>query len=113
MIDRYNRTRYMPVVKAGDYLERDMVLSNWDLFEIKRPIRYDSIKRQDIQRPDLISLRVYGNLSYWWILAKVNSIDDIWNDISVGQDLYVPDPNDIKDWILKVRARQRKLEGSV
>ena len=100
----------MPVVSAGDNLERDMILSNWDLFNIKRPVRFENIKRQDIQRPDLFSLRVYGTMSFWWILSKVNQIDDWWNDVGVGQDIVVPHRQDIVDFNLKLRARQRKSE---
>jgi hypothetical protein len=78
------------------------------LFEINNPIGYDSIKRIDLQRPDLFSLRIYGKIEYWWIIAKVNCIDDWWNDIEIGQDVIVPDPRDIIDFNRKVRARQRK-----
>jgi len=107
MNNKFNRMNFMPTVSAGDYLEKDMILSNWDLFEIKRPIRFNSIKRQDIQRPDLLSIRIYSRMSYWWILLKVNNIDDVWNDIEIGQDIIVPDPDDITDFILAVKKRIR------
>lgn len=111
MNDRYSRIHFMPVVSASDYLERDLILNNWDLFEIKRPVMFESIKRIDIQRPDLMSLRIYGNMSYWWILLKINSIDCVWCDMTIGQDIIVPDVGDIRDWILKVKSRLRKVQN--
>lgn len=108
MLDKYDRTVYMPIVMGK---ERDMILSNWDLFEIKRPIRYDTIKRQDIYRPDLLSIRIYGSVSFWWIISKVNNIDDWWNDVFVGKDIIIPDKNDISDFNLKIKTRQLSLES--
>ena len=108
MKDKYDRTNILPTTSGTDYLEKDLILSNWDLFEIKRPIQYNSIKRQDIGRPDLLSLRIYGTMSYFWILAKVNAIDDFWNDMVIGRDIIIPDVYDIKDWVLKMRSRLRR-----
>jgi len=108
MLNKYSRSKFIPIVDAGDHLERDLVMGNWDLFKIKRPIGFDSIKMTDIYRPDLLAIRIYGNISFWWYLLKVNSIDDYWNDIEIGQDIIVPDPQDIRDFTLKVRAKQRK-----
>jgi len=108
MLDKYNRARFMSTISTTDSVEKDLVSNNWDLFEIKRPVTFDSIKSQDVQRPDLLSLRIYGTFSYWWVLAKVNEIDDIYNDMTIGRDIIVVDKNDILDWVHNVRARQRK-----
>lgn len=108
MYDRYNRQNFMPIVFGGDNLERDLVVSNWDLFEINRSISFDNIKRIDVGRPDLLSLRIYGTMSYFWILAKVNNLDDLFNDMVVGMDIIVPDVGDIRDWVLRSRSRMRK-----
>jgi hypothetical protein len=108
MLDKYNRARFMTTISTTTYVEKDMVSNNWDLFEIKRPVTFDSIKSYEIQRPDLLSLRIYGTFSYWWVLAKINEIDDVYNDMTIGQDIIVVDKNDILDWVHSVRSRQRK-----
>ena len=107
---KYNRMNFMPEVFGLNYLERDMLLSQWDLFEIKRPIQFNSIKRQDLMRMDLLSLRIYGTISYWWLLAKVNNIDDIWNDMSVSMDIIVPHIEDFSEFVLKAKRRIKKLK---
>lgn len=108
MADKYTRTNFMPLENVNGNLERDMVNNNWSLFEIKRAISFETIKRVDLQRPDIFSLRIYGSMGYWWILSKVNNIDDWWNDVKVGQDIIVPDMRDIEDFYLKVKANIRK-----
>jgi len=110
MANKYNRTNFMPVVSGSDYLERDMLLSQWDLFEIKRPIQFNSIKRQDLLRPDLLAIKIYGNMSLWWILLKVNNIDDCWNEMDIGQDIIVPHVDDISDFVLAAKRRIKKLK---
>lgn len=107
MFSKYRRTNFMPTVDGGVYLEKDIIMNNWDLFKIKRPIFFNTIHRIDIQRPDIFSLRLYGTISYWWIISKFNHIDDWYNDLTIGQDIMLPDIQDIEDFYLsqKVRAR--------
>lgn len=100
----------MPSVKTDTFVEKDLILNNWDLFEINRPIGYDNLASIELHRPDLLSIRIYGTMSYWWILLKVNHIDDIWNDMSIGMDLIIPNAADIIDWVLRVRSRKKSEE---
>jgi len=58
-----------------------------------------------------LELVLYGNIKYWWLLLKVNNIDDIWNDMKVGEPIIVPDINDYEDWLLKVVTQQRNESG--
>ena len=37
----------------------------------------------------LISYKYYQSVSYWWILAKVNHIEDVFSDLKVGQKIYI------------------------
>lgn len=43
---------------------------------------------------DSIALRYYGNPLYWWIIADVNRIQDIFN-LKVGTRLSIPYLNQI------------------
>jgi len=79
-------------------VEKDINDSQWSKFVIERPISYYSVSQADIQRPDLISNKVYGNTQYFWVLMKFNQIDDIWNDLSAGDVLKCPNSFDIEQF---------------
>ena len=107
-MNKYKRTNFMKVVKNSDDVEEfDFLLNNWDLFEIKDQISFDSVRKYDMRRPDILSYRVYGDSKYWWILCKVNNIDDVWNDMELGKRLIVPSIYDIENFYIKVRKRFR------
>lgn len=103
----YKRTTYMKTVEVDEILEKDLIQNNWDLFEIKRPIGFGTIQVKDIQRPDTLSQRIYNTPSYWWILCKVNHIDDLWNDLYVGMDFIIPSIEDINDFFRNINRRMR------
>lgn len=96
------------VVNDDDIPEYDLLLTNWDLFEINYPVKFDTVQVLDIQRPDYMSARIYGDSQYWWILCKINNIDDLWNDLYVGMDLIIPALQDISDFYERVKSRFRK-----
>jgi hypothetical protein len=103
--NKYNRTNFIKDQVIDGILEKDLADNNWDLFEIKREMTFFTLSRGYIGRPDLLSLKLYGKMSYWWIISKVNQIDDWWNDIVVGDVIDVPDIRDIEDWYSAVRRR--------
>lgn len=109
MFDKFKRTNFMKEVTSADGIqEYDFLLSNWDLFQINTNITFNTVQVLDIQRPDYMSLRIYGSSEYWWILCKYNKIDDIWNDLYVGMDLVVPSLFDINSFYERVKQRFRK-----
>ena len=117
MKHKINRTNFMSIVDVSYTLynndiskEWDLLSSNWDLFNIYSPLSFDNIKPVDITRPDVLSYRIYGNSSYWWVLCKFNQIDDIWNDMYIGMDIIVPSLSDIELFYDKVRKRKRNNE---
>jgi len=108
MDDKYRRTNFTKNVEVDGILEKDLVDNNWDLWEVKRPSTFFTISRSYIQRPDLLSLKLYGKINYWWILAKANpEIQDWWNDIETEMVIEVPDVSDIEDWYAAVRRRSK------
>jgi len=108
MDDKYRRTNFIKNVEVDGILEKDLVDNNWDLWEVKRPSTFFTISRSYIQRPDLLSLKLYGKINYWWILAKANpEIQDWWNDIETEMVIEVPDVSDIEDWYAAVRRRSK------
>jgi hypothetical protein len=100
-MSRLNRSNFYPKVIIDGITLNDFQNNFYDrFFEIKRPLSYYTIQQQDIQRPDMISYKVYGDLNYWWILMKYNNIFDVWNDLVVGEVLNVPSKLDIDDFII-------------
>ena len=108
LLNKYKRTNFLKeaVTESGDE-EWDMILSNWDLFELNHPVTFGVTLASDIGRPDIISYRIYGTSKYWWILCKVNQIDDLWNDLYIGMDLIIPAVADIQNYYASVREMLR------
>ena len=106
-MSKFNRTFFYDEVEVDGVKEQDLLRNNFDLFEVQRPTTFFTMTAQYIQRPDLLSLKHYGNIGFWWILAKFNTIDDWWNDVEVGQVVRIPDPLDIDDFYIRVRTKRR------
>jgi len=109
-MNKFKRTKFMKSHDVDGNIECDIVDNYWTLFEIKRSVSYYRITWSDVERPDLLSIKLYGAMKYWWILLKVNNIDDIWNDMVVGDIITVPNVNDFEDWLLKVTSSKRSEE---
>ena len=105
-INKYTRTNFMEDAVVDGIAEKDLVNNHWELFQIKREMTFFTLTRGYIQRPDLLSINLYGKQDYWWIIAKVNpEIMDWWNDIDVenNQVIVVPDIRDIEDFYSEFR----------
>jgi hypothetical protein len=100
---RYNRTNFFEVNVVDNVSECDLVMNQFDKFKITRPTNFYTVKETDLKRPDILSIKCYGKQDLFWILGKINFIDDWQNDLSVGDVLIVPNIQDIEDWILNVR----------
>jgi len=100
-----SRSDFSQLITVDGVLERDINSCNWDQFIISRPITYYQINQGDIQRPDLLSLKIYGNMAYWWVLCKFNNIDDLWADLIPGEYLQVPSLQDIQDFYIRVKIQ--------
>lgn len=103
MNKRSKRTSVIENVNVNGTDECDLLLNNFDTFQIKRPTRFYTVVDRDLRRPDVLSITLYGTADYWWIVGKVNNIDDWWNDLKVGDILQVPHVSDIEDWLFITR----------
>lgn len=107
MFNKYNRSDYIEIAELDSgVVERDLLLSNWDLFENKRGTKFYYLTADDIQRPDLFCLKAYRRIDWWWIISKFNGIDDWWNDVSPGMRVELPNSTDIEEFYLKVKGRR-------
>ena len=103
---KYKRTNFLDDLEVNGLLEKDLLKNYFDLFQIKRPLNTFTITRDFIGRPDLLSIVIYDNIDFWWILGKYNQIDDWWNDIEIGDIIYIPSVLDIEDWYFIVKSKQ-------
>jgi hypothetical protein len=106
---RFNRTNFFPHNVVNDIVECDLPLNYFNtLFTIRKELKYYTIRSSDVQRPDILSYKFYGTDEYWWILLKINNIEDVWNDFYVGQVISVPDKQDIDDFYLAVKSKNKQ-----
>ncbi len=111
-LDRYNRSNFfknqiVTTTLFGRKKEADLITNSFNEFAFKRPMETHTVTDDDILRPDLISIKFYERISFWWIIAKVNDIEDFWNDIEVGDVLNIPDIEDIEEFYTTIRKRNR------
>jgi hypothetical protein len=64
------------------------------ILEIK-PVSIHVVTPEEINRPDLIAHRVYGNSSLFWVLAIRNNLLLPFRDITAGQSLVCPHLDDV------------------
>jgi len=100
-----NRTNFYNIVRNDEIDEYDYLHNNLTKFTMNYPVSYYRIETQDLQRPDLISYKIYGSITYWWLLMMVNGIENPLKDMEVGQLLQIPNVLDMyefqKKWALR------------
>lgn len=108
MNNKFNRSRFLTTNFLSTGAEKDLLMTTWDYFVPRYPSYYRYIMLNDIGRPDLLSLRIYGRDDFWWIIGKLNpEIMDWWNDPVVGQRISICDQRDIDQFFLDVKAAKR------
>jgi hypothetical protein len=105
-IDKYSRTKYIMKNIVNGVNECDLPNNGFNEFEFKRPKQYYTVTQTDLQRPEIISYKFYGKMNYWWIILKLNDIEDIWHDLTIGKVLTMPNVNDIEDYNSKVKKKK-------
>ena len=111
-IDKFSRSRYLPTNVIDSINECDLPYSGFHEYEFKDPFTFYTIKETDIQRPDLLSVRLFQKPNYWWILMKLNNIEDIWNDLEVGLVLSVPSDDDIQNLAVFMQEYKKRYTGT-
>jgi hypothetical protein len=107
-MSRWNRTNFLKTELVNDKNELDFVNEYFDdCFQITKEIKYYAFENDDVQNPDLLSLKIYGKQDYWWILCKINNIQDVWNDIKPGDIIIVPDISDIEDFYTRIKKKKK------
>jgi serine protease inhibitor len=105
MADKFARTNFFKQNNINNVVENDLPFNAFNSFKFKRPRTFYTIKRQDVSRPELISYKVYGSINYWWIILKLNNIDDPFNDLEIGKTIQLPSQQDIEDFYIQTRRK--------
>lgn len=110
-MSRFNRTNFFPTENVDGQAERDLVKNYFnDYFEIRHQMRFYIVEAADLLRPDVLSIKFYGKQDYWWIVCRVNKIDDVWNDLASGDVIQVPDIQDINDFYATAKKQMKAVE---
>lgn len=109
MPNKFNRTNFTEQNLIFDVVENDLARNNFIYYDFKKPRTYYTVREEDMLRPDLISVKSLGKQDYWWIICKLNKIDDVFNDMFLGQSLQIPSIEDVENYYLETR---RKLDLS-
>ena len=100
-MSKYQRENFTEKEIVEGIHENDLVNNGFSDFDFEGKIGSYVVTESDIQRPDLISRKVYGSQNAWWILLKYNKVEDIWNDLFVGMVLDIPSPEKIEEYYRK------------
>jgi hypothetical protein len=93
-----NRLDFYPVVSVDGVSEVDQIGGNLPKFATVRPVSYYRVAQEDLMRPDLISQKAYGTVSFWWAICLVNDLSNPLTDLVEGQLLKVPNLLDLYDF---------------
>lgn len=100
------RTEYLQKVIVDGILQYDLGSFDADGYEFGKD-NFLVVRDEEACRPDLISLRAYGTMNYWWFLMWYNGITDIWNDLKRDPEhpliIKYPDIEAVRDFLVSVR----------
>lgn len=100
-----DRTNFFNITTTDGNQEYDHLYNTLSRFTINYPVRYYRIQEEDIMRPDLISYKAYQSVSYWWLIAFINNINNPFTDMEVGNLIKIPNTIDIYDFYKKYSLR--------
>lgn len=72
----------------------DLKLITFETYKRKKYVptdgdRFYTVTSGTEYRPDLVSHRIYGDVSFWWKIMEINDIKDIW-DFKAGTNIVLP-----------------------
>ena len=105
MPSKMNRANFMQQTNIDGNIENDLAFNNFDSFKFKRPRIYFTITEKYIGRPDLISLDMLGKIDYWWVIMKMNGLDDMYNDFEQGDVIQIPALADVEEFFIQTRRK--------
>lgn len=80
-------------VSVDDIAQKDIYSIDFKDFDFGK-ISWARIKPYEYARPDIISQRLYGTMTYWWFIMWFNGFQDPWHDMM--PDVLVKYPSEEK-----------------
>jgi hypothetical protein len=95
---RYAKTPIFQLRDGAGGLSNSTILGIWE-----RPIdftnyqfgTYHIVSRDEVGRLDLIAHKYYADSTMWWAIADANNMDNFLDDMKAGDELGIPDHQDI------------------
>lgn len=104
-MSKYSRSKLFKSELVDGNLEIDFLTNAFSDFRFEREKTFYTVKEYDLLRPDIISFKNYRTIDYWYIIMKYNNIQDIYNDLKVGDVLTIPHIRDIEEFYAFSRNR--------
>jgi len=83
---RYNKSK---IIYYGD--RRFVTFETYKRvnYQISSQDKFYLVTKGTEYRPDLVSIKAYGTVSYWWKLLEANGMKDIW-EFKAGANIVIP-----------------------
>lgn len=93
---KLNRAKYYKDLTFGTNIEKDLLTQKFNSFKWSDSFIEYRLNDTDVLRPELMAYKFYNNIHYWWVILKLNNIDDVWNDLHVNTLIKIPSINDVE-----------------
>ena len=100
-----NRTKFYSETTVDSIQEMDFLYNNLSKFVTKYDTSSYRVNEADLQRPDLISYRIYGTVKYWWLVLSYNGISNPFTELETGDIIQLPNILDIYNFYKKYSLR--------
>jgi hypothetical protein len=108
-----SRKEYLQKVLVDGVLQYDLGSFDADGYDFGKE-NFLVVRDNEACRPDLISMRAYGTMNYWWFIMWYNGITDIWNDLRRDSDdaliLKYPDIDVVRDFLISVKKNDENIK---
>jgi hypothetical protein len=97
--DRFDMSKFMEFSDNYDPLNSRFLNKLLQL-----PVRGQIKVTAEEARPDQLSVKVYGDPQYWWILMFYNRKQDT-DDIAAGENISFPSLQELEDLLFSLKAK--------
>jgi hypothetical protein len=96
-VNKHSRLRFTQILTIDG-------VEFWDMLDLPViPIQPDDIQYQvqTQDRIDSLAFKFYGDPVLWWVIAYVNKLELVPNDLNVGAELRIPSPSYVQNVLFK------------
>lgn len=103
---KFTRSNFFNQNTIDGNIENDLAFTRFDEFDFKRKRIFFTITDKYVSRPDLIALDMLGKIDYWWVILKLNNIDDVYNDMTLGKVIQIPSLSDVEEFGIVTKRKK-------